>query len=178
MCALCNITNRRFYVFSQAAEETKASSSFNPFLVEDSEPPLLLDIDSSDPNPIQHVLSYFQKDSDFSAANAQNSGQQNASEKAAPNFESDSAKNKSNLVWLFLSFSLTSHDNNHRHTIDNKIPCVFTATDGLPVVSHIIDGYKQMAGEFKCVVVRVGVWKCIRCNEMRVFLIFLLLDVV
>lgn len=48
--------------FSQAAEETNHPKSFNPFLVEDSEPSLLLDIDKHDPlNPIQNVLNYFQK---------------------------------------------------------------------------------------------------------------------
>lgn len=120
------MTNNRFYVFSQAAEETKAS--FNPFLVEDSDPPLLLDIGDPDPNPIQNVLSYFQKDN-------------------------------TKPVWLILLFLLIFLDNN-RHTTDNKIPSVFTATDGLPVVSHVIDGYK-MAGEFKCGVV----WVCFRLGD-------------
>jgi hypothetical protein len=96
------MTNRRFYVFSQAAEETKASSSFNPFLVDDPDPPLLLDIGSPDPNPIQHVLSYFQKDSNFSEMNLQNSGQHSdvakVDDKAGPNFQDGALKGKSNLV--------------------------------------------------------------------------------
>lgn len=48
---------------------------------------------------------------------------------------------------------------------------MFTATNGLFVVSHIIDGYnKQMAGEFKCVILFINfflsVWyERIRMNE-------------
>ncbi|XP_068901957.1 phosphatidylinositol-binding clathrin assembly protein LAP-like isoform X2 [Tenebrio molitor] len=83
---------------SKTAEETKASSSFNPFLVDDPDPPLLLDIGSPDPNPIQHVLSYFQKDSNFSEMNLQNSGQHSdvakVDDKAGPNFQDGALKGK------------------------------------------------------------------------------------
>lgn len=48
----------------QAAEGTNTPQSFNPFLVEDTEPSLMLDNDSpTRSKPLQEVISYFQKDS-------------------------------------------------------------------------------------------------------------------
>lgn len=59
------ITNMAFCFFSlsQAAEETSLTN-FNPFLVEDKTPPLLIDIDSptkTAPKPISNVLDFFQR---------------------------------------------------------------------------------------------------------------------
>ncbi|KAH0811500.1 hypothetical protein GEV33_011291 [Tenebrio molitor] len=66
--------------------------------IDDPDPPLLLDIGSPDPNPIQHVLSYFQKDSNFSEMNLQNSGQHSdvakVDDKAGPNFQDGALKGK------------------------------------------------------------------------------------
>lgn len=46
----------------QAAEDTSNSTSFNPFMVTDSVPSLLLDSPNS-VKPIHKVLDYFQKQS-------------------------------------------------------------------------------------------------------------------
>ncbi|XP_017775107.1 PREDICTED: phosphatidylinositol-binding clathrin assembly protein LAP-like isoform X2 [Nicrophorus vespilloides] len=48
----------------KTAEGTNTPQSFNPFLVEDTEPSLMLDNDSpTRSKPLQEVISYFQKDS-------------------------------------------------------------------------------------------------------------------
>lgn len=55
-----------FSVFTQAADDTNDTQSFNPFLVDDPVPSLLLDTNSPDnkeAQPILQVLSYFQKQS-------------------------------------------------------------------------------------------------------------------
>lgn len=133
------LTNNVFISFSQAAEEAKPASSFNPFLTEDSDPPLLLDIDADPaPKPIHNVLSYFQKDYHVSETSLKNSN------------TCSNSINKNDVAWLILLTILGQFEES-KYLFDNNksyVPSVFSATDGLPFLVSHIDGYsEQVEGE-------------------------------
>ncbi|KAI4470419.1 clathrin assembly protein [Holotrichia oblita] len=71
---------------SNAADGNVIVQSYNPFLIDDTEPPLLLDTDSptnSRAKPIQDVLKFFQKDENFleTERNINNVGEEKINDK-------------------------------------------------------------------------------------------------
>lgn len=124
------ISNYCVSVSLQAADGNVNVQSYNPFLIDDSEPPLLLDTDSptnSHAKPIQDVLKFFQKDEDFleTERNINNVGEDKVNDKiqfnkSFNNVDDESAQYVSESITVINDSCNLNRSNDENNISNNK----------------------------------------------------------